>query len=130
MVNAINPLNPVQINNNPNQQTMPADVFPGQRHVAGNEMPQLVVDRKQETSAAREEIPREEVEKATDKLNRLMGLVDKRRIFRIHEETHRLMIKIIDERTDEVLAEIPPERLLDILSGITKAVGIQVDKRI
>lgn len=129
MVNAINPLNPIQLNNN-QSQSMSVDVFPGQRQEKGNEMPRLVVDRRQEASSAREEVPREEVEKATDKLNRLMNLVDKRRIFQIHEKSHHLMIKIIDQNTNEVLDEIPPERLLDILSGITQAVGIQVDKRI
>lgn len=129
MVNAINPLNPIQPNNSQNQ-TLPADVFPGQRKEKANDVPLLVVDRRQEASAAKEDIPREEVEKATDKLNRLMNIIDTHRVFQLHDKSHRLMIKIVDDRTNEVLDEIPPQRLLDILSGITQAVGIQVDKRI
>lgn len=129
MVSAINPLNPIQPSNNQNS-ALPADTFSGQRQENVNELPRLVVDRRQEVPSAREEVPREEVEKATDKLNRLMNLIDKRRVFQIHEKSHRLMIKIIDETTNEVLDEIPPKRLLDILSSITQAVGIQVDKRV
>lgn len=129
MVNAINPLNPIQLNNNQNQ-SLPADVFPGQRQERANDVPMLVVDRRQNVSSAREEIPRGEVEKATDKLNRMMNILDTHRVFQIHEQSHRLMIKIVDDSTDKVLDEIPSERLLDILSGITQAVGIQVDKRI
>lgn len=128
-MSAINPLTPTQPNNN-QAAVLPADVFPGQRQQKMGEVPRLVVDRRQEATSAREEVPREQVEKAADKLNRLMNLIDKRRVFKVHEKTHQLMIKIIDERTNEVLDEIPPERLLDILSGIAEAAGILVDKRV
>ncbi|WP_434511456.1 flagellar protein FlaG [Desulfitobacterium sp. AusDCA] len=129
MVNAINPLNPIQPNISQNT-ALPTDVFPGLRQDNSGEAPRLVVDRRQDVTSAREEVPREEVEKATDKLNRLMSLIDKRRVFQIHEQSHQLIIKIIDEKTNEVVDEIPPKRLLDILSSITQIVGILVDKRV
>jgi flagellar protein FlaG len=114
-----------------NQQTAfpNADSFPGQKMENSQELPRIVVDRKNETPSSREEIPREEVEKVLDKLNRLMGLIDKRLEFSIHDKSHKVMVKIIDKETGEVINEIPPKKVLDMLSSITDIVGVLVDKR-
>ena len=121
-------LNPIQ----PNSQstTIPLDAFPGQKLERSQEAPRPVVDRKQEIPSAREEIPREKVEKATEKLNRLMGIIDKRLEFSVHEKSHRVMVKIIDQVTGEVLDEIPPKRVLDMMNSFSQMVGLMVDKRI
>lgn len=129
MVNAINPLNPIHPNISQNT-ALPADVFPGQRQENAGEAARLVVDRRQGVTSAREEVPREEVEEATNKLNRLLSLLGKRKLFQIHEQSDRLIIKIIDEKTNEIIDEIPPKRLLDMLSSITQEVGILIDKQV
>ena len=121
-------LNPIQPNT---QSTMiPLDAFPGQKLERSQETPRPVVDRKQETPSAREEIPRELVEKAAEKLNRLMGIIDKRLEFSVHERSHRVIVKIIDQGTGEVLNEIPPKRVLDMLSSFIDLIGLMVDKRV
>ena len=121
-------LNPIQPNT---QSTMiPLDAFPGQKLERSQETPRPVVDRKQETPSAREEIPREQVEKAAEKLNRLMGIIDKRLEFRVHERSHRVIVKIIDQGNGEVLNEIPPKQVLDMLSSFIDMVGLMVDKRV
>ena len=116
----------------PNTQTtvMPVDAFPGQKLERSKEAPRPVVERKDETSSAREEIPREEVEKAAEKLNRLMGIIEKRWEVSIHEETHRVMVKIIDKDKGDVLNEIPPEKILDLMASFTKMTGLLVDKKV
>lgn len=121
-------INPIQ----PNSQstTIPLDAFPGQKLERSKETPRPVVDRKQEISSAREEIPREQVEKAAEKLNRLMGIIDKRLQFSVHEQSHRVMVKIVDQTTGEVLDEIPPKRILDMMNSFSQMVGLMVDKRI
>jgi len=121
-------INPIQ----PNTQstTIPLDAFPGQKLERSQETPRPVVDRKQETPSAREEIPREQVEKAAEKLNRLMGIIDKRLEFRVHERSNRIIVKIIDQGTGEVLDEIPSKQVLDMLSSFTDMVGLMVDKRV
>ena len=60
-------INPIQ----PNTQStlIPLDSFPGQKLERSQDAPLKVVDRKQDVPSAREEIPREQVEKATEKLN-------------------------------------------------------------
>ncbi|HWQ43599.1 MAG TPA: flagellar protein FlaG [Desulfosporosinus sp.] len=116
----------------PNTQTttIPVDTFPGQKQERSQDTPLKVVDRKQEVPSAREEIPREEVEKTVEKLNRLMGIIDKRYEYSVHEESHRLIVKIIDQNNGEVLAEIPSKRAMEILDSFTQMAGLFFDKRV
>lgn len=50
--------------------------------------------------------------------------------FRIHEETRRVMVQIIDTCSGEVLEEIPPEKLLDLVAAIQELAGLLVDKKV
>lgn len=123
----VNPINP----NNNQYNVIPSDTFPGQKLERDNpEMPRMVVEKKDDVTSAREEVPREEVEKAVEKLNRLMGLIDKRMEFRIHEKTNRIMVRIIDQENGEVLREIPPKKILDMLSSFIEFVGLMVDYKV
>ncbi|NLM22175.1 MAG: flagellar protein FlaG [Peptococcaceae bacterium] len=122
----IGPISPV----NPQAAALPMDTYPGQKVENSREVPRPVVDRKNETSSAREEVPREDVEKAADKLNRLMGLFEKRMKFSVHEESQRIMVKIIDQKTGEVLNEIPPEKILDMMSLLSEMIGFFLDKKV
>ncbi|ODA42527.1 flagellar protein FlaG [Desulfosporosinus sp. BG] len=121
-------INPIQ----PNTQstTIPMDTFSGQKMEQSQETPRPVVDRKQEIPSAREEIPREEVEKVAEKLNRLMGIIDKRLEFRVDEKSQRVVVKIIDQQNGELLDEIPSQRALDILNTFNDMVGLVFDKLI
>lgn len=121
-------INPIQ----PNTQStaIPVDAFPGQKLERSQDTPRKVVDRKQEIPSAREEIPREEVERAAEKLNRLMGIIDKRLEFNISEKSHRVSVKIIDQSSGEVLDEIPSKRVLEILDSFSQMAGLFIDKQV
>ncbi len=123
MVTPVNPGGQIPI--------IPVDTFAGQKFERGHEeMPRLVVEKKDNVSSAREEVPREEVQQATEKLNRLMGLVERRLKFEIHDESNRVMVKIIDEKSGEILREVPPKKVLDMLSSFADYVGLLVDKKV
>jgi flagellar protein FlaG len=123
-------INPIQ----PNTQTtmIPMDAFPGQKLDRPQETPRQVIDRKKEIPSAREEIPREQVEKATDKLNRLMGIIDKRLEFIVNSESDNtgVTVMIIDQQSEKVLNEISPKRVLEILSTFSQMAGIFFDNRV
>lgn len=121
-------INPIQPNT---QSTMlPMDAFPGQKLERSQDSPRKVVDRKQEVNSAREEIPREQVEKAAEKLNRLMGIIDKRFEFSVHEDSDNVTVKITDQQSGEVMDEIQPQRVMDILSSFSQMAGLFFDKRV
>jgi flagellar protein FlaG len=121
-------INPIQ----PNIQstTIPVDAFPGQKLERSQDTPRKIVTRMQEIPSAREEIPREDVEKTVEKLNRLMGIIDKRYEYSIHEESHRISVKIVDQQSGEVLAEIPSKRALEIFDSFSQMAGLFFDNRV
>lgn len=121
-------INPIQPNTH--STTIPANAFAGQKLERSQDTPLKVVDRKSEIPSAKEEIPREDVEKAVEKLNRLMGIIDKRYEYSVHEESNRLSVKIVDQQSGEILAEIPSKRAMEILDSFSQMAGLFFDKRV
>ncbi|MDQ2085091.1 flagellar protein FlaG [Herbivorax sp. ANBcel31] len=49
--------------------------------------------------------------------------------FSIHEGTKEIMVKVINQETDEVVREIPSEKILDMVAKMFELAGIIVDER-
>ncbi|WP_077214801.1 flagellar protein FlaG [Bacillus dakarensis] len=50
--------------------------------------------------------------------------------FNLHEETERFYVEIQDQKTKEVIKEIPTKEFLDLMARITEFTGILIDKKI
>lgn len=50
--------------------------------------------------------------------------------FGIHDKTNRIIIKLVDRETQEVIKEIPPEKTLDLLAKRMELAGVMVDERL
>jgi len=61
--------------------------------------------------------------------NKELVAYDRKFEFSIHEKTKQIMVKIIDVKNDEVIREIPPEKILDLVAAIWEVSGIIVDER-
>ena len=124
------PMIPVQ----PNTQTtiIPLDAFPGQKAERSQDnMLRRVVGRRRETSAAKEEVPREQVERAAGKLNRLMGIIGKNWEFMFEDgDDGKVVIRIIDKENGEKLGDITPQRLMEILASFNEAAGLFFDEQV
>lgn len=48
--------------------------------------------------------------------------------FRKHDGTGRTLVELVDVETQEVVREIPPEKMLDIIAGIWEWSGLIVDR--
>jgi len=49
--------------------------------------------------------------------------------FDYHDETSRIIIKVMDGDTKEVLREIPPEKALDAVQKMWELAGLLIDER-
>ena len=49
--------------------------------------------------------------------------------YSIHEGTKEIMVKVINQETDEVIREIPPEKILNMVAKMWEIAGIIVDER-
>lgn len=71
----------------------------------------------------------EEMDSLTKKMTKLMELINSDIHFKLHEETDRMMVQVVDTRDGTVLKEFPPQELLDTLGKIKEYVGILLDKK-
>lgn len=49
--------------------------------------------------------------------------------FGIHEGTNRITIKMVDKKTKEVIKELPPEKMLDMIAKVWEYAGLVVDEK-
>lgn len=72
---------------------------------------------------------KEQVKKWAYEANSVVQRLNAHLSFRIHEGTGRTLVEVVDRDTKEVLREIPPEKMLDVIAGIWKWSGIAVDRK-
>jgi len=70
----------------------------------------------------------EKLNDAVDKMNREAEARNLALRFEMHEDSGRWMVKIIDKDEDEIIREVPPEKLLDIAAHIREMTGLLVDQ--
>jgi flagellar protein FlaG len=81
-----------------------------------------------ETTA--QNIPKEKLEEVVKGLNEFLQPSQTSLKFKLHDELQEYYVQIINERTNEVIREIPPKKLLDIYAAMMEFVGLIVDKKI
>ncbi len=71
----------------------------------------------------------EDLQDAVEKVNITADTFSVGLRFRIHEGSERVMVQIVNLRENEVIKEIPPERLLNVVAQIQNIIGLFVDTR-
>ena len=75
------------------------------------------------------EASRQEIDNIVTTLNRAATSVDKRVSFTFNEKTRRVVMKITDPITREVVKQIPSKDMVRILENIHDFVGMFVDEQ-
>ena len=98
-----------------------------------------IIKQQQEEKADRQKImehdPTEEregglLEKLSETIREINGDFETKNIslrFRLHQDSERWMVQIFDILEDEVIREIPPEKVLDLSARIQGMVGAMID---
>lgn len=81
----------------------------------------------QEKQEEQQQKYQEKIKKAVEQMN--AKLYNSEAIFGIHDKTNRVVIKIVDKESKEVLKELPPEKTLDMIAKIWEMAGILVDEK-
>jgi flagellar protein FlaG len=66
---------------------------------------------------------------AIERANKAISIANRKFEYSIHEKTHEIMIKVIDSDTNEIIREIPPEKILDMVAKMWEMAGLIVDER-
>ncbi len=66
---------------------------------------------------------------AIQKANKAILGGNRRFEFSIHEQTNEIVVKVYNSETDELVREIPNEKILDMVAKICEMAGLFVDER-
>ena len=78
----------------------------------------------------KEGVSKEKLEEAVDSINEFLNTQQKASKFVFHEGLNEYYVQLVDAETEEVIKEIPPERLLDAFYEMQKLTGMIVDEKI
>lgn len=80
-------------------------------------------------STPQPEVSRAELDQAIEQLTRTAKAFNTNLQFATHEATGRIMVKVVDNDTGQVVREIPPQKLLDAAASVQQALGLIFDER-
>lgn len=80
-------------------------------------------------NAQQKQVVTDQLKKAIAEMNKKINNSNEEAVFGVHEETNRVMIKIVDKDTKEVIKEFPPEKTLDMIAKVWEVAGILVDEK-
>ncbi|GHU50790.1 hypothetical protein AGMMS49975_02550 [Clostridia bacterium] len=119
-------------------QVKPQKVTPKKPETAHAAKP-VVLDIHKEIEKASEPTPveklrerqkfTEDLDKLIEKFNNSINNADNHFKYSIHEKTKKVVIKMIDSKTGDVVREFPPESTLDNLAKMLEQAGIFIDKK-
>ncbi len=75
-------------------------------------------------------INKEMVTQKTEKLNQLAEILNRKIRFFVDSKDKKVIVKVIDPKTGEVIRKIPPEKILKLEEQIDHAVGFILDERV
>lgn len=71
-----------------------------------------------------------DVQGATEALNKMAQAFNSHLSFVLHEESGRMQVRVIDNHTMEVVKEIPPTEVLEVVANIRRMIGILLDEKV
>ncbi|WP_315070745.1 flagellar protein FlaG [uncultured Clostridium sp.] len=90
-------------------------------------IPQVKSDEEEKTlnnDEKNQEYNKKDLDNAIYKINNFMKDDNIYAEYSYHKETKTTMIKLIDENTKEVILEIPPKKILDMVASMCKQFGL------
>ncbi|AVK98339.1 flagellar biosynthesis protein FlaG [Lysinibacillus sphaericus] len=77
-----------------------------------------------------QEISKEKLQHAVDTVNEFLQINHNASKFVLHDGLDRYFVQVVDTKTEKVVKEIPPKKLLDAFYEMQKLLGMIVDEKI
>lgn len=94
--------------------------------------PEISVDEKENNENGKEMLgglAKSTVQQAVETANESLKVNRTSARFKYHEATKQVSIKIVDDVTQEVIKEIPPEKAIEMVEKMLELTGILVDEK-
>jgi flagellar protein FlaG len=84
--------------------------------------------QKVQPQTVQRELNRDEVSEVVDRLNNGVRDIHERMAFSYNEKTQRIVVRVMDNETNEVVREIPSKEAMKLLEHIQDFLGMLVDE--
>ncbi|NBI27738.1 flagellar protein FlaG [Chengkuizengella sp. YPA3-1-1] len=74
-------------------------------------------------------ISEKQLVRLVEQSNKAMSLSSTSLEYSVHEVTNDIMVKVLDKETGELIREVPPEKIVDLLAKSLEMAGIIIDER-
>ena len=88
----------------------------------------IVVKTDKKNKSEEQKYEKKDLDKSLKKLNKFLEDDKVHCEYSFHKDFGDLMIKIVDDNTKEVIMELPPEKILDMIASMCKQFGL-LDKK-
>ena len=69
------------------------------------------------------------IKEAIENTNKKLIATDRKFEFSIHEETNDIIVRVINKETDEIIREIPSEKILDMVAKMMELAGLFINEK-
>lgn len=87
-------------------------------------------ERHHEDTTTKEPVTKEKIEDVVHGMNEFMATSNTHLKFEFHDKLKEYYVTIVDDRTQEIVKEIPAKKMLDMHAAMTEFVGLLVDKKV
>jgi len=75
------------------------------------------------------EIGEQQLDQLIEQGNRILQRLDTHLKWSVNKESNRMIVKVLDTRTNETIREIPPEKYLELVQNLCEQVGLFLDEK-
>jgi flagellar protein FlaG len=81
-------------------------------------------------AADRAFVDRAKIDRAATKVNEVLSSADPQLKIHVDDETERVVVKIVEQESGEVIRQIPPEELLELEKYLSSPKGLLVQEQV
>lgn len=106
-----------------------SSTYDGEVEASGDKQQNAIVQDKN-ASGNTKDIDESKVKNAVDKINKLLEDKSTHLVYEAHDLfKHDVIIKIVDNKTNEVVREVPPRKLLDMVAKLCEIAGVFINQK-
>ena len=80
-------------------------------------------------STSQASVDRAKIDQAATKVNEVLSLADPQLKIHVDDETERVVVKIVEQESGEVIRQIPPEELLELEKYLSSTKGLLLQEQ-
>lgn len=91
--------------------------------------PRASNSERHEQSVAKAPLDRATIEKAAGRVLEMLDAIDPRLRIEVDDETERVVVKVVEKESGEVIRQIPPEELLELEKYLSNVKGLLLQEQ-